>query len=116
MPIYEYLCSACESEFEKEQRITDESISECPKCGSSEVKRLISQTSFQLKGSGWYKTDYASGASNPSSGATLGKTSDSSEKSESSSKSANSDKKESSSSGSDSSSSAKDKSSAKQVA
>ncbi len=60
MPIYEYACGKCQREFEVEQRITDEPLKTCPKCRSRRVKRLISQTSFVLKGSGWYSDLYAS--------------------------------------------------------
>lgn len=56
MPIYEYECAKC-GEFEVTQRITDQPLKRCPKC-RSKVKKLISNTSFQLKGSGWYVTDY----------------------------------------------------------
>jgi putative FmdB family regulatory protein len=56
MPIYEYACEHC-GVFEEMQRITDPPLSKCPKC-KRKVRRLISQTSFQLKGSGWYVTDY----------------------------------------------------------
>jgi putative FmdB family regulatory protein len=61
MPIYEYACGKCEHEFEVEQRITDDPIKVCPQCRSRRVKRLISQTSFVLKGGGWYSDLYASG-------------------------------------------------------
>jgi putative FmdB family regulatory protein len=60
MPIYEYACEKCESEFEVEQRITDSPIKSCPRCKSRKVKRLISRTSFVLKGGGWYSDLYAS--------------------------------------------------------
>ena len=60
MPIYEYACEKCKSEFEVEQRITDDPIKSCPSCRSRKVKRLISQTSFVLKGSGWYSDLYSS--------------------------------------------------------
>jgi putative FmdB family regulatory protein len=63
MPIYEYRCEKC-GDFERTQRITDEPLQRCPKC-RRKVRRLISNTSFQLKGSGWYVTDYArAGAKN----------------------------------------------------
>ncbi len=61
MPIYEYLCKACGHEFEKEQRITDKPARKCPSCGALRAKRLISRTSFVLKGGGWYNDLYASG-------------------------------------------------------
>ena len=63
MPTYEYLCKGCGEEYEFDQRITEDPIKECIKCGSPEVERLISNTSFQLKGTGWYKTDYSSSSS-----------------------------------------------------
>jgi putative FmdB family regulatory protein len=60
MPIYEYLCKGCDHEFEREQRITDKPVRTCPKCKARKVQRLISQTSFVLKGSGWYSDLYSS--------------------------------------------------------
>src|SRR5262245_66685154 len=60
MPIYEYRCDKCEREFEVEQRITDPPLGACPKCRSRKVRRLISQTSFVLKGGGWYSDLYSS--------------------------------------------------------
>ena len=57
MPIYEYQCGKCGT-FEITQRITGKSLSRCPTC-KGRVKKLISNTSFQLKGTGWYVTDYA---------------------------------------------------------
>ena len=60
MPIYEYACAKCESEFEVEQRITEDPVKTCPKCRSRRVKRLISRTSFVLKGGGWYSDLYSS--------------------------------------------------------
>ncbi len=59
MPIYEYHCEQC-GDFEEMQRITDPPLTRCPRC-NRKVQRLISQTSFQLKGSGWYVTDYGRG-------------------------------------------------------
>ena len=56
MPIYEYNCSKC-GVFEVTQRITEDPLKKCPSC-RSKVQKLISNTSFQLKGTGWYVTDY----------------------------------------------------------
>ncbi|HET7004650.1 MAG TPA: FmdB family zinc ribbon protein [Candidatus Binatia bacterium] len=57
MPIYEYQCQKC-GVIEVTQRITEKSLVKCPTC-KSKIKKLISNTSFQLKGTGWYITDYA---------------------------------------------------------
>ncbi len=61
MPIYEYACDKCGHEFEVEQRISDDPVKVCPSCRGRKVKRLISRTSFVLKGSGWYSDLYSSG-------------------------------------------------------
>lgn len=58
MPIYEYQCSKCGEIFEAFQKITDDPLTECKFC-HGKVEKLISHSSFQLKGSGWYLTDYA---------------------------------------------------------
>ncbi len=58
MPIYEYQCSKCGEIFEAFQKITDLPLTECKFC-NGKVEKLFSHTSFQLKGSGWYLTDYA---------------------------------------------------------
>ncbi|MBF0568825.1 MAG: zinc ribbon domain-containing protein [Nitrospirae bacterium] len=59
MPIYEYKCNQCGEAMEAAQKITDAPLIECPKCGG-QLRKLISSTSFILKGSGWYVTDYPS--------------------------------------------------------
>ena len=66
MPIYEYQCNKCGEVFEAFQRINDKPLSHCKFC-KGPVEKLISQSSFQLKGGGWYLTDYArkSQPSNP---------------------------------------------------
>ena len=62
MPIYNFKCTTCDIIYKKLMRITDDSIAECPECGSNEnASKMIGRTSFILKGTGWYKTDYASG-------------------------------------------------------
>ena len=58
MPIYEYHCSQCGKDFEFMQRFSDPPKTVCPDCGG-ELKKLISQCTFHLKGTGWYATDYA---------------------------------------------------------
>lgn len=58
MPIYEYRCEICDETFEVFHKISDAPLGKCPKCGKK-VNRLISQTSFALKGGGWYKDGYA---------------------------------------------------------
>ena len=63
MPTYVYACEQCGHEFEREQRITEDPIRNCPACGKESAKRMITQGNFILKGSGWY-SDLYSGASN----------------------------------------------------
>lgn len=58
MPIYEYRCEKCGKIFEVLQRFSDDPVKIHEECGG-EVEKLISQSAFQLKGSGWYATDYA---------------------------------------------------------
>ena len=65
MPIYEYHCPKCGYRFEQLQKITDNVLVICPKCGQNSLKKIISQTSFQLKGSGWYVTDFKDKKSKP---------------------------------------------------
>ena len=59
MPTYEYRCNACHVDFETEKRMSEPVETACPACGSDLTNRLISHSSFVLKGSGWYVTDYA---------------------------------------------------------
>lgn len=60
MPIYEYACRKCGKLFEYMQRMSDPPKRKCEACGGQTLERQISQTSFQLKGSGWYKDLYSS--------------------------------------------------------
>ena len=62
MPIYEYKCNECGHITEAWQRFSDPPLDTCETCGGS-VKKIISQNTFHLKGSGWYLTDYASRSS-----------------------------------------------------
>ena len=62
MPVYEYECEGCRKILEIQQRMADRPLEVCPECGGV-VRKLISRSSFQLKGSGWYNDGY-SGTSN----------------------------------------------------
>ena len=62
MPIYEYRCEKCGKVFEVLQRFSDDPVKIHEACGGA-VEKLISHSAFQLKGSGWYQTDYAKGSS-----------------------------------------------------
>jgi putative FmdB family regulatory protein len=69
MPLYEYLCKKCGHRFEKLRMFSDKPFKKCPECGGA-VEQLISASSVQFKGSGWYVTDYAKkGSSAPASSA-----------------------------------------------
>lgn len=61
MPIYEYQCSACGYHYEALQKISDAPLTQCPECGKDSLSKLLSATSFRLKGGGWYETDFKSG-------------------------------------------------------
>jgi len=58
MPIYEYSCKKCGKHIEVIQKFSDKLLRTCPDC-KGRLSKLISRTSFQLKGTGWYVTDYA---------------------------------------------------------
>jgi putative FmdB family regulatory protein len=58
MPIYEYRCAACGFEKEYLQKLSDAPIAECERCGKPSMTKLVSAAGFQLKGSGWYVTDF----------------------------------------------------------
>ena len=61
MPIYEYRCQKCGHELEVMQKISDPAPDPCPKCGAAQsLERLVSRSSFQLKGGGWYSDLYGS--------------------------------------------------------
>ena len=65
MPIYEYQCSDCKHSFDLIQKINDEPAKVCPACNKNTAVRLISAAGFQLKGSGWYVTDFKNKGSAP---------------------------------------------------
>ncbi len=58
MPIYEYQCTSCHKTFELIQKVTDKSETHCTECGQETAIRLVSAPGFQLKGTGWYVTDF----------------------------------------------------------
>ena len=59
MPVYEYECPTCQSVIEVQQKIADPPLASCPEC-QNPVRKLMSMSSFQLKGGGWYADGYAS--------------------------------------------------------
>lgn len=61
MPIYEYECGSCGHRLEAIQKMNEPVLKDCPACGKSTLKKLISAAGFQLKGSGWYATDFKGG-------------------------------------------------------
>lgn len=63
MPLYEYRCSKCNNNFEVLQKINEEPLTKCLYC-QGKVEKLVSVSSFQLKGSGWYVNDYKKSVSN----------------------------------------------------
>lgn len=58
MPTYEYACKDCGHRLEAFQRMSDDPLVDCPDCEKPELKRLVSAAAFQLKGNGWYQTDF----------------------------------------------------------
>jgi putative FmdB family regulatory protein len=65
MPIYEYRCSECGFQKEFIQKMSDAPLTTCPTCGKETFSKLLSAAGFQLKGSGWYATDFKGGSSKP---------------------------------------------------
>jgi putative FmdB family regulatory protein len=86
MPLYEYQCQQCKHRMEVIQGLSEASPTNCPEC-NGELKRLFSAPAIQFKGSGFYKTDYASSSSSPSSGSTSSDASSTKSESKSDSKS-----------------------------
>ena len=65
MPIYEYKCSKCNEVFEHFERIRDEPLQTCLKCGSvNTISKIISSSGFRLSGTGWYETDFKNNINN----------------------------------------------------
>ena len=65
MPIYEYRCDACGFQKEHLQKLSDPQLTTCPECGQESYSKQLSAAGFQLKGSGWYATDFKGGSNKP---------------------------------------------------
>jgi len=65
MPIYEYRCEACGHQQEFLQKVSDAPLTVCPQCGKPAFAKMLSAAGFQLKGSGWYVTDFRNKGSKP---------------------------------------------------
>jgi len=62
MPIYEYRCAACGHQDEHLQKVAEAPLTKCPACGKAKYQKQLSAAGFQLKGTGWYATDFKGGA------------------------------------------------------
>ena len=62
MPIYEYRCELCGQEHEVLQKVSEPPLTDCPSCHKPGLQKLLTAAGFQLKGSGWYATDFKGGA------------------------------------------------------
>jgi putative FmdB family regulatory protein len=65
MPIYEYRCTDCGHQDEYLQKVSEPLLSDCPACGKATFTKLLSAAGFQLKGSGWYATDFKGNGAKP---------------------------------------------------
>jgi putative FmdB family regulatory protein len=65
MPIYAYKCSSCGHEKDVLQKVSDAPLAECPACGAASFSKQLTAAGFQLKGSGWYATDFRNGSAKP---------------------------------------------------
>lgn len=68
MPIYEYRCSSCGFQKEFIQKMSDAPLTACPECKQETFGKMLSAAGFQLKGSGWYQTDFKNGSPKPAAG------------------------------------------------
>lgn len=69
MPIYAYKCESCGHAKDVLQKISAEPLTDCPACGAATFKKQLTAAGFQLKGSGWYATDFRNGGSSAATGA-----------------------------------------------
>jgi len=65
MPIYEYRCEHCGHQADHLQKVSEKPLAKCPACGKKAYKKLLSAAGFQLKGSGWYATDFKTAGKKP---------------------------------------------------
>ena len=65
MPIYEYRCSSCGFQKEYLRKLSDPTLTDCPECGKQTFSKMLSAAGFQLKGSGWYATDFKNSGAKP---------------------------------------------------
>lgn len=65
MPIYEYRCAECGFQNEYLQRMSDAPLKDCPECGKPSLSKMVTAAGFQLKGSGWYATDFKNNGAKP---------------------------------------------------
>jgi putative FmdB family regulatory protein len=72
MPIYAYRCSACGHQEDKLQKMSDAPLTVCPACGQSTYSKQVTAAGFQLKGSGWYVTDFRNNGAAPTTSTTAG--------------------------------------------
>ena len=68
MPIYEYRCAACGHELEALQKVSEAPLVKCPQCNADALAKQLSVAGFQLKGSGWYATDFKNSGKKPAAG------------------------------------------------
>ena len=74
MPIYEYRCTDCGFQKEYLQKISDPILTECPECHHASFSKMLTAAGFQLKGSGWYATDFKGGSKAPADSANKSET------------------------------------------
>lgn len=72
MPIYAYKCASCGFAKDVLQKVSDAPLTDCPQCGAQAFNKQLTAAGFQLKGSGWYVTDFRGGSNNSSSAGTSG--------------------------------------------
>jgi putative FmdB family regulatory protein len=76
MPIYEYRCASCGFEEEYLQKVSDPLLTQCPKCAKPTFEKQVSAAGFQLKGNGWYATDFKNSGAKPAAKKSEGEKSD----------------------------------------